>query len=83
MKSIVINHTQNLFKAAIATAQRCNVRTIPYPKNNFKTDKDVKQYLNNLTNFIIQPELFYMNKNMHNIAIKNNTKLSKSLFSSI
>ena len=83
MNSIVINHTQNLFKAALATARRSNVKTVPYPKNNLKNNKELKNYLTDLTNFITHPELFYMHKNMHHIKICNNTKLSKSLFNNI
>jgi hypothetical protein len=83
MNSIVINHTQNLFKAAISTAQRSNVKTIPYPRSNFRTKKDIKLYLNNLTNFITHPELFYLNKNIHRIQFNKKTKIPETFFSPI
>ena len=55
MKSFVISHTQQLFKVAIITANRNNVKYIPYPKNSFKNDIELKLYLNDLTNFLSRP----------------------------
>tara|TARA_B100000161_G_scaffold258264_1_gene223029 strand:+ start:1025 stop:1285 length:261 start_codon:yes stop_codon:yes gene_type:complete len=84
MNSILIDHTHKLFKAAILTARRTNLKTVPYPKNNFKNNKEVKNYLDNLTNFISNPELFYLNKNkIYNIKLQNRLSLPRNVFNSL
>ena len=55
-------HSAKLFKSALKVAERNNLNLIPYPKEAFKNNKDFYNYLDNLTNFISYPELFYMSK---------------------
>ena len=80
MNKFLLQHTNNLIKSAISVANSNNIKHIPYPKNNFKNKKIFELYLNNLTNFIDKPELFYLNKQINKININDNAELNKKYF---
>ena len=83
MNSLIPTHTRNLLKAAIYTAKRSDIKSIPYPKSKFKSNNELNNYLNNLTNFITHPELFYLNKKIHRIQFNKKTQIPEKYFSLI
>lgn len=61
-KTFFVNHTNRLLQIANNISMSKNINKIPFPKDNFKSGKDYKTFLNNLTNFIDKPELFFLSK---------------------
>ena len=72
MRKLIIQHANNLLRSSAILAERNNIKFIPYPSNYFKNNNDLGKYLNNLTNFIKHPELFYLNKEKINTIDVNN-----------
>jgi hypothetical protein len=81
MNKLIIQHTNRLVRCATKVAQDNNIKVIPFPKNHFKSSKCLDNYLNNLTNFIERPELYYLSKNSNvNIEQLNNIKIPNKYF---
>lgn len=81
MKRLIIQHTNRLVKCATKVAQDNNIKVIPYPSKQFNSNKSVGKYLDNLTNFIEKPELFYMSqKYIETKEHTNNIKIPHNYF---
>ena len=81
MGGILIQHTNRLINSATAVAASNNIKTIPFPKQDFKSEKDFEKYLQKLTSFIKNPELYYLSrKQMNSVNINNVPNLTKNNF---
>lgn len=81
MRKIIINQTNNLLKTAKYIARRENIDSIPYPNNHFKNNKELSNYLISLTNFVQNPELYYLvRKSIESEKVNRVNKLSNSYF---
>jgi len=58
MRKLLVQHSNKLLRSSVVVAERNDITVVPYPSTYFRNNKDLKQYLTNLTNFIKQPELF-------------------------
>ena len=83
MQRLIYQHANKLLKSTAVLAERNNVKVIPFPSNNFKNNKDLEDYLNKLTNFIKHPELFYLQKNMNTVEVKNLNNIPLKYFKHI
>ena len=81
MQKLIIQHSNKLLRSSAILAERNNISAIPFPSKHFKNNKDLEKYLDNLTNFIKHPELFYLQKNKINtIGIKNLNPIPNKYF---
>jgi pantothenate kinase len=81
MRKIIIKQTNNLVKIAKCIAKRDNINSIPYPGSHFKNNKELENYLNTLTNFLKNPEIYYSNKkSLETEELDKVSELSKSYF---
>ena len=81
MQRLIYQHANQLLKSSAVLAERNNIKVIPFPNKHFKNNKDLEGYLNNLTNFIKNPELFYLHKDKINtVKIKEMNKIPRNYF---
>ena len=81
MRKIIINQTNYLIKTAKYVAKRNNLDSIPYPSSHFKNNKELSNYLFTLTNFVKNPELYYLvKKSMETKELNKVDELSNSHF---
>ena len=69
-KNFIIKHTNKLIKIASNRSRSSQVGKFPYPEKPFGNQKEFKEYLNTLTNFIDTPEYFYLSKDHSNCVEK-------------
>ena len=80
----ITKHSAKLFKSALKVAERNNLNVVPYPETAFRNNKEFYNYLDNLTNFISYPELFYMSKkSIPSTKIFRSIKLPKKYFENL
>lgn len=78
-KNFIIKHTNKLIRIASNRSKNSQVGKFPYPEKPFGNQKELKDYLNTLTNFIDTPEYFYLAKdNFH--CVKKFTPVPKQYF---
>ena len=80
MHKLLINHSNKLINTARVIAKVNNITQIPAPSPTFKNKKAFEKYLNNLTNFIQKPELFYLVSNIKKVNIDTDITLKKKNF---
>ena len=84
MNKFFVKHSNRLLKSAINVAKNNNLNVVPYPIKEFRNFKEFDNYLNNLTNFISHPELFYASKNsIPHIEIKRSLNISPTYYKNI
>ena len=83
MKKQIITQTNQLFKTALNIARINNISVVPFPKESFKNNLNYKTYFNNLNNFIKNPELFYLSKNINTKKVKKEIEIPVNYFKNI